>query len=389
MRVSVIGGGVAGTAAAIALRQIGADVTVHEAYPDPGGPVGSFVSLAVNGLRGLDRLGLLERIQARGFAVPRQRLWSARGRLLAEVDRNRPAGDPLHSITLMRADLVAELRQAAQEAGVRVRTGDRLVAVTRTAAGIRATFRADQTEAGRDDADLLVGADGIGSTTRRLLDPAAPAPRYAGIYVVSGRSAGVPVEPGVFNLTFGRHGAFIHAAEPNGTVWWQAQVTDPTEPDRAGVEPEQWLDRLVGLYRERVPAQIIAATTVQYPTTVNQRLAPVSVWHDDTTVLIGDAVHPVGAGQGASLAIEDGLALAASIVDNSDLASALHGYEQSRRARVTEMLRASDDNRMAKQAGPVRRTVMSFGMRMFFSYFYPRATSWLYDYEPPKLTANT
>src|SRR5271155_1007508 len=106
MRATVIGGGVAGSAAAIALRRFGAEVTVYEAYEDPAGPVGSYVSLAVNGLRALDALGCLAPVQAAGFPVARQRMWSGRGKLLGDVARGRRPEDPLHSVTVMRAGLV-------------------------------------------------------------------------------------------------------------------------------------------------------------------------------------------------------------------------------------------------------------------------------------------
>ncbi len=93
MRVIVVGGGVAGAASAIALRRIGAEVTVYEAYADR--QVGSFLSLAVNGLRGLDALGCLEQVQRAGFAVLRQRMWASSGRLLGDVPRGRLSADPL------------------------------------------------------------------------------------------------------------------------------------------------------------------------------------------------------------------------------------------------------------------------------------------------------
>src|ERR1700677_2073511 len=100
MRITVIGGGVAGSASAIALARIGADVTVYEAYEDPAGPVGSFVSLAVNGLRTLGALGCLEPVQRAGFDVARQRMWSGSGKVLGEVARGRRPEDDLHSVTL-------------------------------------------------------------------------------------------------------------------------------------------------------------------------------------------------------------------------------------------------------------------------------------------------
>ena len=117
MRVTVIGGGVAGSAATVALRRIGAEVTLYEAYLDPAGPVGSYVSLAVNGLRALDALGCLAQVQAAGFRVGRHRMWSGRGKLLGDVARGRRPEDPMRSVTVMRADLVGALRAAALETG--------------------------------------------------------------------------------------------------------------------------------------------------------------------------------------------------------------------------------------------------------------------------------
>src|ERR1700678_3967285 len=177
MKAVVTGGGAAGSACAIALARIGADVTVYEAYEDPAGPVGSYVSLAVNGLRALDALGCLPPVQAAGFPVARQRMWSGSGKLLGDVARGRRPEDALHSVTIMRADLGTALRAAALEAGARIITGQRLDGPSDRRAA---------------DADLVVGADGIWSATRRALDRAAPEPAYAGLYSVSGTSGSVP-----------------------------------------------------------------------------------------------------------------------------------------------------------------------------------------------------
>ena len=100
MKAIIVGGGVAGTVSAIALSRAGADVTIYEAYDREG--TGSWISLAVNGLRALDAVGVGERVRAAGFPVARQRLWSSAGRLLADVDRGRRAADPDRSVTLLR-----------------------------------------------------------------------------------------------------------------------------------------------------------------------------------------------------------------------------------------------------------------------------------------------
>ncbi|WP_419999881.1 hypothetical protein [Streptomyces boninensis] len=104
-------------------------VTVYETYAEPAGQVGSFLSLASNGLRVLRTLGLLERVQAARFAVPRQRMWSGSGKLLGDVPRGRLSGDDLHSVTLMRGALVEVLRAEALAAGAEIITGERGVDV--------------------------------------------------------------------------------------------------------------------------------------------------------------------------------------------------------------------------------------------------------------------
>jgi 2-polyprenyl-6-methoxyphenol hydroxylase-like FAD-dependent oxidoreductase len=363
---------------AIALRRIGADVTIHEAYPDPAGAIGSFLSIASNGLRALDAIGCLDAVRDAGTPVPTQRMLASSGRLLAETPRGRLSDDPTHSVTLRRADLVTVLREAATQAGARIVTGERVVAATETGDHVRVSFDSGNTV----DSDLLVGADGIWSTVRTILDADAPRPTYAGIYSVSGLST-TRTEPGVFHMTFGRAGAFIHVAGPDGTTWWSAQVAEPTDPDLATVTLPTLLDHY--RHEDQVVAVLQQATTMQRPT-LDHVLTPVPTWRRDRTVIIGDAAHPVGAGQGASMAIEDAIVLAQHLALGNGVPAALAAYEDARRARTTRMLKAGQDNRARKKApGPVRRrvneTVMSFGLK----HFYDKAMGWLYTYDVGEL----
>ena len=373
MKAIVIGSGVAGSTAAIALRGIGAEVTVFEARKDPAGSVGSFLSVASNGLRGLATVGVLDAVQDAGADIARQLVWSSSGRLLGDVPRGRRAGDDLHSVTLMRSDLVAALRAQALAAGAEIRAG-KLVGARRTAGGVTAQLESGEVAV----ADLLVGADGIWSATRRTLDAGAPVPTYAGLWTASGVATGVAVEPGTFNLVFARRGAFIYVPAPDGSLWWSAQVADPVPPDLRSVD----LSRLSDLFvHERLPAEILRATTATHRPTLHHVLADVAVWHDDRTVLIGDAAHPVGAGQGASLAIEDAVALARHLDGAPSIGAGLTAYEDARRARVAKMVAMARSNRDTKVAGPVRRAVQDVMMRFFFAHYYEKATGWLYDDE--------
>ena len=293
-------------------------MTVYEAYDDPAGPVGSYVSLAVNGLRALDALECLTRVQVAGFPVARQRMWSGSGRLLGDVARYRRSEDPLHSVTLMRADLVSALRAAALESGARIVTGQRLDAASDPRAA---------------DADLIVGADGIWSATRRALDPAAPQPSYAGLYSVSGTSGSVPtgLPRDGFNWIFARHGVFMFLPVPDGTVWWTAQVAAPEPPpDPAAIGPAD-LTRLFST--EAQAAAVLRAATAVRAATPGHILKPVTCRHRDRTVLIGDAAHPVGAGQGASIAMEDAVILARHLASAAPEAipQALAAFDRERR----------------------------------------------------------
>lgn len=376
MQVSIAGGGVAGSVAAIALRRIGADVTVYEAYPDPAAAIGGFVSLANNGLRALDAIDRLDAVQAYGAAMPLQRMWGGSGRLLGENPRGRRSVDTTYSRTLRRADLVGALRDAAHRAGAHIVTGERITAATENADGARLTLDSGNTV----DSDLVVGADGIWSTLRTALDPTAPTPEYAGSYTAFGTSS-TPTELGVFNLATGRAGALLFLAAGD-TTWWAAQVNDPTPPDPNTVD----LALLRDLYRhENQALAILDNATDLRPPTHDHVLAPVPTWRGDRIVLIGDAAHPVGAGQGASMAIEDAIVLAQQLA-TAPVPTALAAYEDARRPRITKMLKASQDNRARKKAaGPVRRRLTEAMMTFGLKHFYEKATGWLYTYDVGEL----
>jgi 2-polyprenyl-6-methoxyphenol hydroxylase-like FAD-dependent oxidoreductase len=370
MKVVIAGGGVAGAVAAVALRRIGASVTVVEAYEEPAGEVGSFISLSGNALRALDDLGLRDQMRRQGFPVPRQQMRSSSGRLLGDLPRGRLHNDPVHSVTLMRGALVRELRTEALRSGAGIHTGRRVTGFD----GQNVVYADGATES----CDLLVGADGIHSTVRRILDPAAPEPEYAGLYSVSGVSD-LPVGPGLFTMTFARAGAFAHITAPDGKVWWSAQVSAPEAPTFEGVD---WLPKLRDLYRhESHVLEVLRTATHLHRPTLMHVLAEVPVQHTDSAVLIGDAAHPVGAGQGAALAIEDAIVLAGALEAAESFPEGLARFDAIRRPRTRRMLAMADDNRGAKKAGWAKQRLTDVMMPVFFRFFHEKATAWMYTYK--------
>src|SRR5690606_25244341 len=102
--------------------------------------------------------------------------------------------------------------------------GKELVSASDTGDGVIAHF-ADGTTA---QGDLLVGCDGLRSSTRGLIDPDAPAPASAGLTNYGGYTSGIPTAsaPGTFRMIFGERAFFGYAVAPDRTVWWF--VNEPT-----------------------------------------------------------------------------------------------------------------------------------------------------------------
>jgi 2-polyprenyl-6-methoxyphenol hydroxylase-like FAD-dependent oxidoreductase len=209
----IVGGGVAGPVAAMALQRAGITAVVYEAHVPTGEEVGSYLTVASNGLDALGAIGADGPVLDAGFPTPTNVLLSSGGRRLGAVSNGGRLADGTAAHTIKRARLYRALHQQAGDRGVQVVFGKRLVDAQPTRdGGVVATFEDGTQAAGA----LLVGADGVHSTTRRLLDPAAPAGRYVGLVNFGGYTpepAG-GAEPGVWHLIFGRRAFFGYVVDP-------------------------------------------------------------------------------------------------------------------------------------------------------------------------------
>ena len=344
-RILIIGGGIAGTAAALALHKAGREVTVFEAHPRTAQDLGAFLSLSSNGMRALIQLDAAEAVVAAGFPLTGMQVLDAAGALLADV----PLGERDHPLAtyrcMRRADLNLAVQEEARRRGIEIRHGARLASLTQDDAGVTARFA----DGGSATGELLIGADGLNSTTRSLLDAAAPGPRYAGQRVFYGYTAEAapPRAPERITMVRGSGAAFGYTVSPAGETFWFARVT--AEPlsarELAETTAVQWRDYLTPLLsRDRTPAADIVAATSRELMATNACDLPLGLsWSTPRTLLIGDAAHAASpaTGQGASMALEDAVVLGKALRCAGSIAEAFAAYDGLRRPRVERNIVAS------------------------------------------------
>ncbi|MCD9874810.1 FAD-dependent oxidoreductase [Streptomyces guryensis] len=219
-RILVIGGGIAGPVTAMALQNAGMEPIVCERHTEAAAEqIGAYLTVAVNGLSALSLVGAHNLVTGTGHPTPTLSFATSTNKHIAAmpIGGALPDGTVTHSIK--RRDLYRVLNAEAVRRGVPYEYGKRLADASMTQDGrVRAKF-ADGTVL---DADVLVGADGIHSRTRQIIDPGAPKARYLGIVGLGGfvtnqaLSAELNVRPGTYNMIFGKHAFFGYLSRRTG-----------------------------------------------------------------------------------------------------------------------------------------------------------------------------
>ncbi len=378
-RALVIGAGIAGPVVAIGLMRSGFEPTVYEAWSaGASSGVGSWLTVAVNGLRALHTFDLRDAVLDVSFPTPSVELYNGAGRLLGTVSLGQSLPDGTTTRTMKRPDLYRVLAEEAARRGVGFAHDKRLVqAETRTDGRVVARF-ADGAEA---EGDVLIGADGVHSATRTIIDPHAPTPRTTGMGNVGGTTAnpGLDVAPGTFRMMFGRRAFFGYAVHPSGDVWWYANPPVPYPPDPDGA----WL---AGLFDDDVgpAAALIRASTEPIVFSGQHELPTVPTWHRGAMVLVGDAAHVASptSGQGASLAAEDAVALSLCLRDRP-VPEAFAAYEAMRRSRVERIVAEAARMSTHKVPGRFGRFVRDLVLPMVLRHATRTPRDWLFEYRVP------
>lgn len=314
------------------------------AHPDSAEDIGAFLTLATNGMRALAEIDASAAVTAIGFPLTSMRVLDDTGTQVAQVPLGEAGTPHLRYRCVRRGDLNAALQAEVTGRGIDIRHGARLVSVEEGPDGVTAHFADGSTATG----DLLIGADGLSSTVRRIVAPDAR-PDYAGQYVFYGYTDAAPPsgEGETITMVRGSSVAFGYAVSPAGESYWFARVTDTplTADDLAHGTPARWRDLLLPLLRKDATpaADLVAATSDRLMVTNATELPTGTPWRSGRTLVIGDAAHAASpaTGQGASMALEDAVVLAKSLRDTPDTDSALALYETLRRPRVENNITVS------------------------------------------------
>ncbi|RKE22965.1 FAD-dependent monooxygenase [Streptomyces sp. TLI_171] len=386
----VIGAGIGGLTAALALHRRGVPVTVHERSAGLE-PVGAGLALAPNALRALDALGVGARLRALAVTHPAVGLRRPSGRWLARTDTGAVEayfGDPV--LAVARAELIAALVEALPPGTVR--TSSPAVLADHGTAQRPATVT---TPDGEQRAALVVAADGLRSATRAALFPHHPGPRYSGFTTWRTVIDAPERPPAAVGEVWGRGALTGVVPLAAGRVYLYAAALAPAGGRAAdGDEHAELLRRFGGwcapvpeLLRRTAPERVLRHD-------VWALTDPLPAFHRGRVALLGDAAHAMSPfqGQGACQAIEDALVLA-SVNHPADAAAdrptGLAAYSAARLPRTSRIVAGSRTmgRLVAVRSGP--GTALRDGLLALAGHLPPRAllsrSAETYNWTPPQL----
>ncbi|MBZ0129151.1 MAG: FAD-dependent oxidoreductase [Rhodobacteraceae bacterium] len=328
----IVGAGIGGLTAAIALRRQGIPVEIIERDPN-WTAYGVGIIQQLNVIRAMGQLDMLDAYLAKACGFDRTTLFvGPGGQKEAQFDTPRLAGpDYPSNAGIRRVDLQQVLAERATDLGAKVRLGLTVSAMNDDGAGVDVTFSDGST--GRFD--VVIGADGVFSQIRGMIRPDVPRPRYTGqwvwrynlpkpadhdgIHVFAG-----PCNAGLVPIADDLMYMFLLSQEPEGMVL-PVEGSARAMRERARMAPPQ-----------------IAALLEQITNDAAVVARPLEVvfvegdWHKGRVVMIGDAIHAATPhlAQGAGMAIEDCLVLVEELVKADTTEDAFRAYRTRRLPRV-------------------------------------------------------
>jgi FAD-dependent urate hydroxylase len=368
MKALIIGGGIAGPVAAVALQKAGIESAIYDSREADQGMEGAFLNLAPNGINALAAVGLAEGVKTAGFHSDYLQFYNKAGKEIGRIDSSAEQTQfGAENMMLKRHDLHVALASQAQEAGIPFHYGKRLESVAEDASGVAVHFEDGTSARG----DILLGCDGLRSKTRAFVAPGASL-RYTGIIDCGGFAPTSMASTNGQNFVFGDKAFFGYLVSPNKQAFWfsnMAQSTEPSRAELANIDSEKWMTQLRGTHaRDPHPVrEILASAERSMGVWPVYDLPTLPRWHSERICLVGDAAHATSPhiGQGASLAIEDAVFVAKCLRDHVQPAVAFEIYESHRRGRVERLVKQAKRTGDRKIPNPVTSFVRDLMLPMF------------------------
>ncbi len=333
LNIAIVGGGIGGVAAALALHSVGVEATVYERAPELR-EVGAGMMLWPNATRVLNELGVLEKVAERSGPNATFLVRASTGAVLMEISLGQ---FDVPALCTRRSDLLDALLSALPRKSVRL--GHTFESFEQKKHSVRVRFA----EGVATEHDLVIGADGIRSRVRsQLLGDYEPI--YRGYTVWRGIARLTGVVPSNSNSeSWGRGKRFGILNTGGGRFTWYATANTAAGPvDLPEGRRRALLEMFAGWHE---PVEQLIAATDEGAILKNGAydLAPLKRWGYGRVMLLGDAAHPCtpNLGLGGCMALEDALVLAKSFCKEASPESALRRYEMLRRERTRHVQQRS------------------------------------------------
>ena len=332
--VLVVGAGIAGLAAAIALDRAGIRVQVIEKATALT-QAGTALSLWPNALAALELIGLSKAIAAIGIVEPNGTICEWSGREIVRLNQSRlqqRLGTP--TLVVHRGDLQQVLLDAASHLPMRLRTSVTRVSTEGDEGAV------ELSDGQKLRASVVLGCDGLRSVARQVI--ANPPPRFTGR--TSWRAVLDDPSHSVTEaiLSVGRGMQFITSPMKGGRIYWAADAAMPEGANEALADRKGFLLKSFAGWHHPI-TDLIERTPEGRLVIADLYDAVPRVLTAGRVALLGDAAHPMtpDLGQGACQGIEDGVVIAACLSRNPSPTTALANYQAARLRRVRSMVRGS------------------------------------------------
>jgi len=356
----IVGAGIGGLSAGIALRKAGWNIRIFERATSPR-ELGFGLALAPNAMAALRELGLANIVRSRAHTPTRGEVRRPDGTVLKRAEL--PSAESMRGgptvIALRPALHGALLGAVGMEA---ITLGSEATGFTQQ--GDRVTLHVAHGD--RVDGDVLIGADGANSILRRTLHPSEPPARWSRIVAVRGGVHGVVHHlgglSGIYYVGPGIEAFLVRASETG--IYWVLSLATELVP--SGVrDPKAILAHMLPQFDETYRAITSATDDLRCDELVDRD--PIPFWGTGVVTLLGDAAHPVlpHTGQGAAQAMVDAVTLGRALTGGGSIEPALRAYERERRQKTARLL--GQGRRTAfimRTMNPVACAVREFVIRM-------------------------